>query len=50
MNSMPKTNTSAQLQDATKQGCNSPGIGREQIPTLANAMERMMRKVWSIIG
>jgi len=26
------------------------GIGREQIPTLANAMERMMRKVWSIIG
>ena len=49
MKSTPKTKRSAKLQKANQQSCHSLGIGRLNLPTKANAMERMMRKVWSFI-
>ncbi len=49
MESTPKTIVSARSQVATEQSCYSTGSARANSPTIANAMERMMRKVLTVI-
>ncbi|MFI5162517.1 MAG: hypothetical protein ACHQHN_14650 [Sphingobacteriales bacterium] len=43
MESVPKTNHPAKSRAAIMQDCHSSGLGRLNPPTIAKAMERMMR-------